>query len=253
VSPLLKSELRLRLGPQHCLAAIWRAGLRPHRTGRASASGANGESLETVLSLLAAQGQDLPRRATLLVEDEYVYSLLLPADRAWGDVQADALAQFAQMLGHDALRVRASLAPCGRQWIAVALEAELLEQWQEVLSARGIELVHVRPALLEDLIGLHESLRDHTGLVVLVRREGASVISVDGQTIVRIEWERCNVNDAQQLGARIEAQCLQLADSLEQLPKVCIVPLDSVQRAGLEPLCAGRGWQLSRALNSVPA
>ena len=244
----LKSELRLRLGPRHCDAALLRAGFNRGAAGRASISGANGESLAIALETLVAQGHTLPSRATLCVEDEYLYTLLLPADGAWGEAQAAARAQFAQMLGHDDLRVQMSLAPCGARWIAVALETARLDEWRETLGSRGIELMHVRPALLEDLAALHKDLRDALpkgeGLAVLVRHEGASLVRLTPQTIAELEWERCDVVDAQQLGARIEANCLQHAAENEAMPAVCVVPSNGGQRLLLEDLCLEHGWTI---------
>ena len=255
MSLLLKNELRLRLGPQHCDAVIWRAGFRPRPLGHASVSGRNGESLDVALETLVAEGHALPQHAALWVEDEYLYTMMLPANDSWVDANQAARAQFAQMLGHEDLRVQTSLAPCGANWIAVALEAALLDQWREVLTARGVEVQHVRSALLEDLVALRDELRHHLGLVVLVRREGASLITLNDKTITRIEWERCDVTDPQQLAARIEAHGLQHApeEGDGSALAVCVVPFNSGQRILLEGMCVERGWSLSRAIRSVPA
>ena len=250
----LKSELRLRLGPQHCDAAIWRSGWRSRPSARMSVPGANGESLDSALDTLVAEGHALPSRAALCVEDEYLYTLLLPASGAWSDANAAAHAQFAQMLGHEELLVRLSLAPCGTRWVGVALETDRLAQWRETLAARGIALEHVHPALLEDLAHLNPQLRDALpngeGMLVLVRSEGASLIGLTPRSITHLEWERCDVTDAQQLGARIEAHCLQYAAASEQLPTVCIVPCNGSQRLLLEDLCNQRGWKLKQALDA---
>lgn len=255
MSLLPKNELRLRLGPQHCDASIWRAGFRPRSLGHASVSGHNGDSLEMALSTLVADGHELPKRAALWVEDEYLYTLMMPANESWNDANDAARVQFAQLLGHDDIRVQTSLAPCGEQWIAVALEVQLLEEWRETLTARGVDVQHVRSALLEDLVALRADLKDHVGLAILVRREGASVISMNLETITHIEWERCDVTDADQLAARIEAHGLQHAGDRgnESMPAVCIVPFNSGQRVLLEDMCAERGWKLSRALHTLQA
>lgn len=208
----------------------------------------------SALDTLVAAGHALPSRAALCVEDEYLYALLLPASGTWGEVDAAARAQFAQMLGHAELHVRMSLAPCGTRWIGVALEAARLEEWRETLAARGIELLHVHPALLEDLAALNAELREalpnQEGLVVLVRSEGASLIGMTKQSITHLEWERCDVTDAQQLGARIEAHRLQHAAASEELPAVCVVPCTGGQRLLLEDLCTEHGWKLSRCLDN---
>jgi hypothetical protein len=281
VSLRLRSELRLRLGPRHCDAAISRAGFGQRAAGRAHISGANGESLGLALEALVSQGHELPSRAALCVEDEYLYTLLLPAVGAWGEAEAAARAQFAQMLGDDRLCVQMTLAPCATRWIAMALETARLEEWRETLGSHGIALLHVRPALLEDLAALHGDLCDALpsgeGLAVLVRDEGASLVGLNRQrpqgraapspppagveqsgkatfaqqTIAHLEWERCDVGDARQLGARIEANCLQHAAESEALPAVCVVPLRGGQRLLLEDLCHDRGWKLGRPLDVI--
>lgn len=253
MSLLLKNELRLRLGPQHCDAAIWRAGFRPRETGHTSVAGQNGESLEIALGTLVADGHELPKHAALWVEDEYLYTLMLPANDSWNAANQSARTQFAQLLGHDDLKVQTSLAPCGTHWIAVALEAALLDQWRETLTARGIEVDQVRSALLEDLVSLREELRHHVGLAVLVRREGASIITLTAETLTHIEWERCDVTEPEQLAARIEAHALQHAQDAasEMPPAVRVVPFNAGQRALLEDMCAERGWTLCRAVHGA--
>lgn len=255
MSLLLKNELRLRLGPQHCDAAIWRAGFRPRPVGQASVSGQNGESLEIALGTLVSEGHELPSRAALWVEDEYLYTLMLPADKPWSNANDAARAHFVQMLGHRDLQVQTSLAPCGARWIAVALESALLDQWREILTARGVEVQHVRSALLEDLVTLREELRGHVGLAILVRREGASVIRLSEETISHIDWERCDVTDTDQLAARIEAHGLQHVHETasDDMPAVCIVPFSTSQRALLEGMCADHGWKLCRAIHGLLA
>lgn len=255
MSLLLKNELRLRLGPQHCDAQIWRAGLRAKMAGHASASGEAGDVIELALAALATQGHELPLRASLWVEDESLYTMMLPAEGTPSDALALARGQFMQLLGHDDLSVQITLAPCGTQWIVIALESALLAMWRETLAMRGIAIAHVRSALLEDMNAMRDDLGSHTGHAVFVRREGASVLGVTPQTVTRIDWERCDVTDPEQLAGRIEAQGLQQAseDSDEALPAVCIVPYNAGQRVLLEDMCAQRGWTLSRALLGVPA
>ncbi len=250
MSLLLKNELRLRLGPQHCDAEIWRAGLRAKKAGHASASGDAGDAIELALAALATQGHALPLRASLWVEDEALYTMMLPADGTPSDALAVARGQFMELLGHDDLSVQITLAPCGTQWIVIALEAALLAMWRETLAMRGIAIAHVRSALLEDINTMRVDLGTHTGHAVFVRREGASVLGVTPQTVTRIDWERCDVTDPEQLAGRIEAQGLQQAtdDVDEELPAVCIVPYNAGQRAMLQDMCAQRGWTLSRPL-----
>ncbi len=255
MSLLLKNELRLRVGPQHCEASIWRRGFRSRVTGRASAHGDAAEVIDLALTSLVAQGHDLPKRATLWVEDEALYTMLLPAEGALADAVQVARGQFMELLGHGELHVQASLAPCGTQWVVIALEAAQLGLWRDTLALRGIELAHVRSALLEDLNAIRTEIASHTGHAVFVRREGATVLSVTPQTVTRIDWERCDVTDPEQLAGRIEAQGLQLVndDASVEFPDVCVIPYNAGQRVLLEGMCAQRGWKLSRELSALAA
>jgi hypothetical protein len=254
VSLLLKNELRLRLGPRHCTASIRRAGFGKSR-GAAAVSAEGPEAIEIALASLIERGDDLPQRAALAIEDESLYTMMMPADASAGACLALAREQFAQLLGHADLSVRISLAPCGTQWIALALELPLLEQWREILSARGIRIVQVRSALIEDLNAMRDEIGAHTGHAVFVRREGASVIGVTPRTLTHIEWERCDVTDPHEFAARIEAQGLQhsVEGAQDDLPAVCVIPYNAGQRALLAELCAARGWKLSRALHGAVA
>ncbi len=255
MSLLPKNELRLRLGPQHCDASIWRSGFRARMMGRSSAHGAGGEAIDLALTSLVALGHDLPKRASLWVEDEALYTMMLPAEGTPDDAQAVARGQFMELLGHDDLQVQTTLAPCGTQWIVIALEAAQLAVWRDVLAGRGIDIVHVRSALLEDLNAMRADLAAHTGHAVFVRREGATVLGVTPRTVTRIDWERCDVTDPEQLAGRIEAQGLQLVndDAEVEMPEVCVVPYNAGQRVLLADMCAQRGWTLSRELPGVAA
>jgi hypothetical protein len=253
VSLLLKNELRLRLGPQHCTATIRGAGFRPRPVGQASAEGP--EAIELALAGLVEQGHALPQRAALWIEDEALFTMMMPADATAEQCQELARVQFSQLLGHAELNVQMSLAPCGTQWIAIALETALLSQWREALEARGIQIVQVCSALIEDMNAVRGELGAHTGHAVFVRREGASVVGVTPDTVTHIEWERCDVTDPQQFAARIEAQGLQHSgEGLDEvLPAVHVIPHSPGQRAMLEELCEQRGWTLSRALLGTAA
>lgn len=255
MSLLRKNELRLRLGPQHCDASIWRGGFRPCIIGRSSAQGEMSEAIDLALTALAAQGHELPKRASLWIEDEALYTMMLPAEGTPDDALAVARGQFMELLGHDDLRVQTTLAPCGTQWIVIALESAQLAAWRDVLAARSIEIVRVQSALIEDLNAMRSDLAAHTGHAVFVRREGATVLGVTPRTVTRIDWERCDVTDPQQLAGRIEAQGLQLAsdDTDVEMPAVCVIPYNAGQRLLLQGMCEQRGWTLARELPGLLA
>lgn len=254
MSLLLKNELRLRLGPQHCDAALWRAGWSDKAFARTQATGENGQALDAALDQLIADGHALPAHAHILVEDECVYTAILPATHSWRDTRIEAHNLFADMLGHSALRVQATLTPCGRRWIGVAIESAQVEAWQTSLAARGITLGSIRVALLEDLGRKPSEAELRDGLLVLARREGISVIGLEAGSVASIEWERCDVTDPDALAARVEAHHYERAAADPALPQpVLVVPLNAGQRALLHDACAERGWRIGTAIHAAAA
>lgn len=253
----LQNELRLRVGPQTCEASLWRAGWPARRTGAAIARGGVGVALEQALGRLIADGHELPRRASLCAEDEYLYYATLPASDLFGDSVAQARAHFTTLLDADDWLVLTQLAPCGRIWLAVAIAAELVDGWRVTLAERGVELRHVRTALFDDVWRLRAELPADDGLVVLLRREGAMMLGLRQGAIVDIAWERCAVDDAALLRDRVQGHrqrlSFELAEhaELEQssappvpliLP-VFVAPADAAQQTELTPLADGQGWR----------
>lgn len=260
--PQLKNELRLRVGPQACEASLWRAGWPARCTGSATARGGAGVALEQALGSLTAAGHELPRRASLCADDEFLYYATLPANGSFNDSVAQARAHFTAMLDADDWLVLTHLAPCGRIWLAVAIAAELVDGWRATLAERGVELRHVRAALFDDIWRLRAELPKGEGLVVLLRREGVMMVGLRQGAIVDIAWERCAVDDAAVLRARVqgyrELQAFEVAASsedaeLEQssgqpLPLLLDLPVfvaaaDAAQQAEVATLAAGQGWQ----------
>ncbi len=262
--PLLKNELRLRVGPQACEASLWRAGWPARCTGAATARGGAGVALELALGTLIADGHELPRRASLCADDEFLYYATLPANGSFNDSVAQARAHFTAMLDADDWLVLTHLAPCGRIWLAVAIAAELVDGWRATLAERGVELRHVRAALFDDIWRLRAELPKGEGLVVLLRREGVMMVGLRQGVIVDIAWERCAVDDAAVLRARVQGHrellSFELAESAENaeleqssaqplpLPLPLILPVfvaaaDAAQQAEVATLAAGQGWQ----------
>lgn len=254
MSLLLRNELRLRLGPQHCDAAVWRAGWSDKPFARAQATGEAGQALDAALDKLTADAVVLPIHAAIMVEDECVYSAILPATRSWRETRIEAHNLFADMLGHTALQVQATLTPCGRRWIAVAIETAQIEQWHSALAARGVELGSIRVALLEDLGAQSNDVSIQHGLLVLARREGISLIGVDAGSVSSIDWERCDVTDPDELAARVEAHHYERAAADPATPQpVHVLPLNAGQRALLHDACAQRGWHMGPAIQALAA
>jgi hypothetical protein len=250
VSPLLRSELRLRLGPQRCDGGIWRAGLRPLCSVRASAIGGDSEAVERVLADLVAAGHALPARASICIEDEYLFHATFAADRSPREVSAAATEYFAETLGADNLLVQTSLAASGRTWVAVAIDADLVERLHGVLNDREIDLLHLRSSLLEDLAALGDSLALDDGVAVLLRREGVSMVGLQRGSIADIAWERCDIDMPAALEHRVRGYRARFSALLNptqspppKLP-VVMVPLDARQHALVGPLVAARGWRL---------
>ena len=249
----LRNELRIRVGPQRCEANILRAGLGSRRGGRAQLLGTGVDALDGVLGALVADGHGLPGRASVCVEDEFLYYATLPAAGKWRDAHTAACDYFGSMVGDQGLLVETSLVPCGTTWVAVAIDAAMVQQWREVLAGRDIELAHVRAALLEDLLMLRPQLPKHVGRVVLVRDEGASLVQLDAGCIRNIHWERCDTSDGETLAARIEGYRCRFAGTSDDgvaldLPPTVVVPPDAAIESLLQGQASRYGWTLIAAL-----
>lgn len=248
----LRNELRLRLGPRRCEAAIWRAGVQTRCAGRASAEGSGLESIEQALAALEAQGHRLPATAAVCAEDEFLYFATLPATGSWSEAHADALDYFDAMVGAEDLLVETSLAPCGTTWVAVAIDGGRVEGWRAALAERDIEMRHVRAALLEDLWSLRGEVPDGDGLVAMLRHEGATVVALRAGCISDISWERCDMAELQALNRRLTGCRNRFvgaagADAKEAMP-LLLVPQDAAQHLQVLPLAAEKGWRLADAL-----
>jgi hypothetical protein len=258
VSLLLKSELRLRMGPQRCEAGIWRAGLKARRIGSARADGLDEHPVEQVLNALLSQGHDLPSVASVLVEDELLYYATLPAAGRWGRANEWARAYFAEAVTDTPLLIETSLAPGGRTWIAAALDAAWLEQLRDALGAHDIELRHVHCALFEDLDRIHGEFSGADGMVVMLRGEGVTLVGIQGGCVADISWERCDLAESAALVSRVKGYRMRLAHHMGQ-PRssaelaVFIVPADEDQLAWLTPLAQANGWQTAPSVLSLQA
>jgi hypothetical protein len=246
----LRNELRLRIGPLNSGAEVWSGGLFPRLAGEASFADRTGEPIEALLDALDRGELALPRNASICAEDEYVYYATLPGLGSWKEAHAAACDYFADMLGEDDMLIDTTLAPCGTRWIAAAIDAAQVDRWRDTLERRNIELRSVRPALLEDLWALRPRVELVDGLLVLLRSEGASMISLRSNAVCDIVWERFDVADSTTLNERIDSAMLDLccADGTAASVPVCLVPQNADGLPVLLELAQRRGWQFSDGL-----
>jgi hypothetical protein len=245
VSPLLKSEVRLRVGPQRSQATLWRAGLRPQPVAYAEVLG-HEDVLPQLLDALAAQGHALPAQARVCLEDEYLYYTLIGADVAWRSVQASALARFTAITGEDSLQVSTQLTPCGQSWLAVAVPGAQIEALREGLAGRDIALRQVSAALLDDLRDLDTRLPADS-VVVALRSEGAMLLALAGGRVVDLSWQRCDLHTPAVLAGLLRGYLTRfgaLATGWLEQAKVLLLPADETQAARFASLADSRRWQL---------
>ena len=254
MSLLSRNELRLRIGTQQCEASLWRRGIRARCTGQISIQSADATTLDRALDGLLGAGHELPSAASICVEDEYLYYATLPASGAWRASHQRAEQQFAEMVDDDRQQVEMILAPGGRRWLAVALAAGLAENWRQALAARGIALRHLRPALFEDLRRLPSATQPQQGAVVMMRRQGATIVGLRAGAIDDIAWERCEVDDPKTLLARVRGFLDRLSrhdSGARSAMTVVVVPSDERQQTLVEALVAEQGWRMQLAGRSA--
>lgn len=242
MSPLSKSELRLRIGHEHCELGLWQ-GL-PWRLGcvqQVQGQGSGRAGIDAALAQLAGDGVLLPSRARLVIEDDLVYYTLLPAGLNWGDVHARAERYFDEALGLPDLQVEVALAPGGQFWIAAALPGAELDPWLDALEERQIEVASLRLALLEDLRRLRRLVAPEATTLALVREHGALVLGLEGGVLERLSWERLDWHDVGVLLGRLNAL---------RGPAMggCLVPTSRAQHLALDLPGRESGWQVLPAL-----
>ena len=249
MSLLLKSELRLRIGARHCAAEVWRAGMSARCAARAYTQDENPNLVEAALASLETRGVALPSRAVVSVEDELLYFAALPATMPAKAAVAAARGHFNAALGEHELLVGVTLASSGQRWLASALPAELLDTWRLALSERDIALEAVQPAVLQDLRALGEKAKFDNGLVVMLRAEGLSVLTIEPSGVTDLNWERRDLADLPALAARVQAQLALLPSAQDThsatRPDVLLAPLTEAQAAALRPMAETHGWRLS--------
>lgn len=252
MSLLLKSELRLRVGPRHCQIAHWRAGLASRPASTRFVSGAPETLIDEALDALDDGQSVLPQKACVQVEDEHLFMAMLPVQGNWRTAQTQAQRYFDEVLGPEPLLVDVTLAPCGTLWVAAAVYAEQIEAWRHSLAERDVTLTRVSLALLDDLQALRREVTLQDGLLVLVRSEGVSFVTLQAGGVTDVVWERCDLDDIDALVARVQSHLAALAPDASApetpQPGVCLVPLRAFQTQTLQQSASQLGWQVTPAL-----
>ncbi|CAD5373348.1 hypothetical protein RA210_U30260 [Rubrivivax sp. A210] len=244
MSPLWKSELRLRLGPGRCQAALWSAGLRPRCLARAASAAAGAEAVEAVLVEISAQGLDLPRRAVVLLEDELLYYAVLPAAGSQRAGLAAARSSLAAATGDADLVVASTLLAGGRLRLAAAVGAATVERLRAALAARDVALHSLQAALPADLARLPREAAPSDGVLALLRSEGLTLVGLRQGQVADLAWERCDLTRPQAVVARVAAYHRRWSGAAAAVP-VLLVPAQALQAEALAGACSAQGWGLA--------
>jgi hypothetical protein len=205
-----------------------------------------GDLVARALAQLVAERVRLPRRAALVVADESLYYALLPADAAWGPGEANARRYFEGALALRKLHVAVTLSPCGRHWLAVAMEPAVLEAVTHALAPHGVALGGVGAALFEDLDTLGRRM-PASGAVVMARDQGVVLLQREAGGWTDLAWERCDAWQAETVAARVDALLYRhgrRSGAAARPSPVLLVAQRASQAARLAGLAGARGWDL---------
>lgn len=238
----LRSELWVRIGPQHCALALWRAGWRSHPAVALSMAGDWPEAaLRSALQAVRRTGHALPRSAVVVVEDECLSYYLLPAQHRWRDAVDRARALFAVNTGDEALQVTLGLAPGGQRWLAAAVSGELVHGLGAALGSQGVAIRSMRAALAEDLQYRRADLPRGDALVALLRQRGLQLMALRHGALEALCWESCQVDVPYTVRERLMGFAVR--QGLENA-ETCVLPADAWQHARLTGLAEAEGWRL---------
>jgi len=234
---------------QGCEAQIWRAGWPRGPAAEVRLQGADGTQLEQALEVLLEQGQALPSKATICVTDEFLYFAVLPAEGSMQRALVQARACFSDSLGDDELLVTLQLSPDGGQWLAVAVDADLVDGWRQTLAMHGVTLAALRPGLFEDLWHWRLAWPLEDALIVLMRGQGLMCLGVLSGAVHSIIWERCDVSQPELWCARVQACAERMSAARDDADTdsavtVILIPEHEEQGAALQVLSPERGWQV---------
>lgn len=244
-----KSELRLRIGLQSCVATLWRGLLRPQQVSMVEVETGAEPPLGQVLAVLAELGHATPTHARICVEDELLYYSMDPASLSRRQVEAKVRADFGNAVGDEPMEVVTTMSSCGTQWFSAALPAAQLEAFRADMAEQKIKLLSVSSALADDLHTLGAAV-PATGILGLLREEGLVLVGLADGRLTDISWERCNLAMPKQLTERIVGYVHRFMHGLaeDQLngeyPPVLLLPAHTAQQLRIAPHARARGWQV---------
>lgn len=247
MSPLLKSELRLRIGARHCVAEVWQAGLAARCVARVTVQDEPQSPVDAALNALAAKGMALPRRAVLLVEDELLYFATLPATKGLKQGLLAAREHFGSALPEQEMVVEVALLNDGRNWLATALPADLLDAWRLALSAHDVRLESAQLAIQQDLSTLLSAHPVRDGLVAIFGSEGVGFVTLNKAAVAALRWERHDLSDLAGLASRLQAlqaECVAAANAPAAASELLLMPHSPAQATSLRSWAETNGWRL---------
>ncbi len=224
--PRWHSEAELLLAPGgFALRAVAR-GLRPSArvTQRACPPQPGGQAWRAPLAALADALHELPRGARLRVvlSSGFARYALVPFSAAVvGRAATEALAAqvFRQVHGEraDAWRIRVAGAPVGRQGLACALDAALLEALAEAARARGIARLALEPSLAAAFNAARRRLPRSCWFVVTEPGSRVLALLIDGAWR-HVAAERCDSQTDADLAQALAREAFLAEDAPADLP-----------------------------------
>jgi hypothetical protein len=213
------------------------------------ADGQGEDAVNQALKTLLSAGHDLPASAQVCLEDEFLYYTTVPALGSAGLGLATARAYFDDTLGSGDRLVQACLSPCGRTWIAAAVDAAWVEQLRNALDSHDVQLGQLRCALLEDLANTPMEFSGGDGVAVLLRGEGATLVGVRAHGVSEIAWERCDMQLPAVLAARVLGYTMRFAARIGRAAEaagldVVIVPAGNRHHDEFSQLAHASGWRM---------
>jgi hypothetical protein len=226
VSLRFRSELRLQLHRRSCVAELLPAGWSGAPGTSASGSGDGASALTAALSALQlAEVHRLPRRARLIVADEFLYYLVLDEDLDWAEAEQEARARLSDALGITELHVQVLPLAGGRRWLAAAVTEADLAAWTDALALAGIRIHHLHPALIEDLRHLTPQIPEDDAVIGLLRDDGISLVRLVDGLPAALGWERLDPGDVVTMEQRLRAFVRESARSVADRTGECVVYL----------------------------
>ena len=221
-----RSELRLQLHRRSCVAELLPAGWSGAPATSASGSGDGAQALTAALGALQlAEVHSLPRRARLVVADEYLYYLVLDEDLDWAEAEQEARARLTDALGITDLRVQVLPLAGGRRWLAAAVTEADLAAWTDALALAGIRIHHLHPALIEDLRHLTPQIPEDDAVIGLLRDDGISLVRLVDGLPAALAWERLDPGDVVTMEQRLRAFVRESARTVADRAGECVVYL----------------------------